>query len=85
MEVLTGWVRHRTTLFNSPAVDGTGLHIDNDIDLTNAAMDNVEISMRVSSDLKSSDVFYTDLNGFQVWDRLEQTEDQFLVENSTRM
>ena len=29
-------------------------------------MDNNEISMRIDTDLKSGDYFYTDLNGFQV-------------------
>ena len=38
----------------------------NEIDLSSTSMDNVEISMRVSSGLQSGDTFYTDLNGFQV-------------------
>ena len=41
----------------------------NEIDLSSTSMDNVEISMRVSSGLQSGDTFYTDLNGFQVQER----------------
>ena len=60
------WIRHVVCLHNSPGVDGTGLMIKNDIDLTSPAMNNREIGMRISSDLNSGDVFFTDLNGFQV-------------------
>ena len=60
------WIRHVLCLHNSPGVDGTGLMIENDIDLTSASMNNREIAMRISSNLNSGDVFFTDLNGFQV-------------------
>ena len=60
------WIRHAVCLHNSPGVDGTGIMIENDIDLTSSSMNNREISMRVSSGLQSNDLFYTDLNGFQV-------------------
>ena len=64
--VTEAWIRHMVCLHNSPGVDGTGLMIENDIDLTSNAMNNREIAMRVSSGVKSGDVFFTDLNGFQV-------------------
>lgn len=60
------WIRHVVCLHNSPGVDGTGLRIENDIDLTSQTMNNREIAMRISSDIQSDDLFYTDLNGFQV-------------------
>ena len=60
------WVRHVVCLHNSPGTDGTGLMIENDIDLTSNTMNNREIAMRISSGVKSGDVFFTDLNGFQV-------------------
>jgi len=66
VEVLTKWNKHRVMLINSPGVDGTGLHIQNDIDLTTSQMDNNEISMRIETDIKSGEYFYTDLNGFQM-------------------
>ena len=66
MTVIEAWIRHVVCLHNSPGVDGTGLMIKNDIDLTSNAMNNREIAMRVSSGVKSGDVFFTDLNGFQV-------------------
>ena len=64
--VTESWVRHVACLHNSPGVDGAGISIENDIDLTSNSMNNREIAMRVSSALKSGDVFFTDLNGFQV-------------------
>ena len=64
--VTEAWIRHVVCLHNSPGVDGTGLMIENDIDLTQPAMNNREIAMRISSGVKSGDVFFTDLNGFQV-------------------
>ena len=44
--------------------DGTGLQIDNDVDIRQ--LDNSEIAMRFNTDLKTSDEFFTDLNGFQM-------------------
>ena len=64
--VTDSWIRHVVCLHNSPGVDGTGLHIENDIDLTSQTMNNREIAMKISSDIQSEDLFYTDLNGFQV-------------------
>ena len=32
--MVTSWNKHKVLLLNSPGVDGTGLHIHNDIDLT---------------------------------------------------
>ena len=66
MTVSEAWIRHVVCLHNSHGVDGTGLMIQNDIDLTSNALNNREIAMRVSSGVKSGDVFFTDLNGFQV-------------------
>jgi len=60
------WIRHIVILNSSPGVDGTGLMIENDIDLTSESMNNKEISMRVSSNVGSGNVFFTDLNGFQM-------------------
>eukprot|EP00090_Calanus_glacialis_P032783 TRINITY_DN5430_c0_g1_i1.p1 TRINITY_DN5430_c0_g1~~TRINITY_DN5430_c0_g1_i1.p1 ORF type:complete len:555 (-),score=152.24 TRINITY_DN5430_c0_g1_i1:333-1997(-) len=64
--VVQKWITHIVILNSSPGVDGTGLMIENDIDLTSDGMNNREISMRVSSNVGSGDVFFTDLNGFQM-------------------
>jgi len=66
VEVHQPWNKHTVTIVNSPGVDGTALQIENDIALTNEAYNNVEISMRVSTDIDSEDTFFTDLNGFQM-------------------
>merc|ERR1712200_222767 len=66
VEVVTSWNKHKVLLLNAPGVDGTGLHIHNDIDLTSPQMDHGEISMRISSNIASGENFYTDLNGFQM-------------------
>ena len=71
VEVVSAWLTHRVLLLNSPGVDGTGLSIQNDIDLTSRRMDNSEISMRFTSGIDSKDIFYTDLNGFQVSFKVE--------------
>jgi alpha-mannosidase II len=47
-----------------PGPDGTGLQIDNEVDIRH--FDNSEIAMRLTTDLKSGDEFVTDLNGFQM-------------------
>lgn len=45
-------------------MDGTGLQIDNLVDVS--GMNNQELAMRISSDVDSGDEFHTDLNGFQI-------------------
>lgn len=44
--------------------DGLGLEISNLIDITHQT--NYELAMRFSTNIKSNDEFYTDLNGYQV-------------------
>lgn len=45
-------------------VDGLSIEISTMVDIRDQS--NKELSMRLSTDIKSNDVFYTDLNGFQV-------------------
>ena len=45
-------------------VDGTGVQIDNLVDVSQ--MNNQEVAMRVSTDVDSGEEFFTDLNGFHV-------------------
>lgn len=66
VEVRQGWNTHRATLFNSPGVDGTGVLIENEVNIVETGHDNIEMSMRLSSDIQSNDTFFTDLNGFQM-------------------
>jgi len=66
VQVVTPWVTHIVTLASSPGVDGVGIQIENQVDLTSEGMNNAEISMRVRSTVESGDAFYTDLNGFQM-------------------
>ena len=44
--------------------DGTGLLISNEVDIRK--MSNQELVMRINTDIKSGDYFFTDLNGFQM-------------------
>ena len=67
VEVFTQFCKHTVTLRSSPGVDGTGVHIENDIDIR--AMNNQEVAMRLSSGIRSGDEFFTDLNGFQMMKR----------------
>ena len=64
--VVQRWLKHIVVLNNTPGVDGVGVQIENDIDLTNYGMNNREVAMRISSDVASGEIFFTDLNGFQV-------------------
>jgi len=66
VEITSDWNDHRAMVVHTSGEDGTAVHIENDIDLTARDMDNVEISLSISSDVQSGDYFYTDLNGFQV-------------------
>lgn len=44
--------------------DGLGLEVQNVVDISNQV--NCELAMRISSNIKNGDDFYTDLNGLQV-------------------
>lgn len=57
-------VKHKCTLYNSPGSDGLGLHIINEVDITETQ--NFELAMRIKTNIVSGDVFYTDLNGLNV-------------------
>ena len=58
------YVRHTCTLFNSPGSDGLGLHILNEVDITETQ--NYELAMRFNTDIASGNQFFTDLNGLNV-------------------
>ncbi|OXU30485.1 hypothetical protein TSAR_013555 [Trichomalopsis sarcophagae] len=58
------YVKHICTLYNSSGSDGLGLHIINEVDITETQ--NFELAMRINTDIASGDVFYTDLNGLNM-------------------
>ncbi|XP_066584958.1 alpha-mannosidase 2 [Prorops nasuta] len=58
------YVRHTYTLYNSPGSDGIGLQILNEVDITETQ--NFELAMRLNTDIKSGDQFFTDLNGLNM-------------------
>ncbi|XP_053596430.1 alpha-mannosidase 2 [Microplitis demolitor] len=62
--VLLPHLNHTYTLFNSPGSDGLGLHISNEVDLTEEK--NFELVMRLSTKISSGDEFFTDLNGLNM-------------------
>lgn len=66
------YVKHICTLYNSPNSDGLGLHITNEVDITDTQ--NFELAMRVNTDIASGDVFYMDLNGLNVRIDIDNTE-----------
>ncbi|XP_046613811.1 alpha-mannosidase 2 [Neodiprion virginianus] len=55
---------HTCTLFNSPDSDGLGLHIHNEVDISDTQ--NFEIAMRLNTGIVSRDQFFTDLNGLNM-------------------
>lgn len=58
------YVKHIATLYNSTGSDGLGLHITNEVDITETQ--NFELAMRINTTIGSGDVFYMDLNGLNV-------------------
>lgn len=60
-------VTHTLRLYNVPGLDMQSLEIVNIVDITKEQ--NRELAMRITSNVKSQDRFYTDLNGFQIQPR----------------
>jgi alpha-mannosidase II len=58
------YIRHIVTLYSSPGADSLGIEIENIVDI--AKTSNFELAMRLSTNIKNSDEFFTDLNGFQI-------------------
>lgn len=58
------YVKHICTVFNSTGSDGLGLHIDNEVDISNT--EDLELAMKFNTNIESRDTFYTDLNGLDV-------------------
>lgn len=55
--------------FFFPGVDGFSLDVTTTVDIRD--QNNKELSMRLVTNIQSGDVFYTDLNGFQVGPRTD--------------
>ncbi|KAI1905296.1 hypothetical protein AGOR_G00014640 [Albula goreensis] len=68
-EVTTNYdhVTHTVRLYNTPGAEGQSVEISNTVDIRGEF--NREIAMRITSDLNSSNRFFTDLNGFQIQPR----------------
>ncbi|KAL7296620.1 hypothetical protein TKK_0010040 [Trichogramma kaykai] len=66
------YVKHIVTLYNSSGSDGLGLHINNQVDITETQ--NFELAMRINTDIKSDDIFYTDINGLNMIKRQKFTK-----------
>ena len=64
VEVFTPSFTHKVFLRSSPGPDGTGLLITNEVNIKQ--MNNQELIMRINSGVQSGDLFFTDLNGFQM-------------------
>ncbi|KAB0803931.1 hypothetical protein PPYR_00901 [Photinus pyralis] len=61
-------VHHTTTLYNTPGADGLGLEIQNLVDIERTS--NFEIAMRLSTNINSTNEYFTDLNGYQILRRI---------------
>ena len=72
VEVFTEAFVHKVFLRSSPGPDGTGLLITNEINIKQ--MNNQELIMRINSGIQSGDLFFTDLNGFQIVKRKRYTK-----------
>ncbi|XP_039628976.1 alpha-mannosidase 2x [Polypterus senegalus] len=54
-------------LYNLPGVDGLSVDVTTMVDIRDQV--NKELAMRITSDIQSDGVFFTDLNGFQIQPR----------------
>uniref|UniRef100_A0A8C6SW36 Alpha-mannosidase n=1 Tax=Neogobius melanostomus TaxID=47308 RepID=A0A8C6SW36_9GOBI len=54
-------------IHNVPGVDGLSMEITTTVDIRDQT--NKELAMRLDTDIQSGDIFYTDLNGFQIQPR----------------
>ncbi|CAG9854790.1 unnamed protein product [Phyllotreta striolata] len=61
------YVQHTAILFNTTGADGLGIEFQNLVDISQ--MKNFELIMRLSSNINSSNEFFTDVNGFQIMKR----------------
>ncbi|ODN03448.1 Alpha-mannosidase 2 [Orchesella cincta] len=64
VEVWLQQVVHRITLYNHPGLDRYSVDVTNVVDIRHER--NFEIMMRFQTLIKSDDISYTDLNGFQM-------------------
>lgn len=57
------------SVHNNPSLKQSEVEISNTL-LIDPQVDNLELAMRFSTDIKNGDTFYTDLNGMHVCDYL---------------
>lgn len=55
---------HVVNVYNTSGADDYGIEIQNLVDIRDEI--NFELAMRLSTNIKNQDVFYTDLNGYQI-------------------
>uniref|UniRef100_A0A0K2SXU0 Mannosidase, alpha, class 2A, member 1 [Echinops telfairi] n=2 Tax=Lepeophtheirus salmonis TaxID=72036 RepID=A0A0K2SXU0_LEPSM len=67
VKVFLPQIVHYVRVMSSPGVDGTGLQIENIVDMRR--YNNLEIAMRFDAAIDSKTIFYTDLNGFSMMER----------------
>ncbi|XP_065570267.1 alpha-mannosidase 2-like [Artemia franciscana] len=63
---------HEVRVVDSPGSDGIGLGVVNYVDITQRY--NYELAMRFSTHIENYNVFFSDLNGFQMIRRVRQTK-----------
>ncbi|XP_023068028.1 alpha-mannosidase 2 isoform X1 [Piliocolobus tephrosceles] len=61
-------VTHRVRLYHIQGLEGQSVEVSNIVDIRKVY--NREIAMKISSDIKSQNRFYTDLNGYQIQPRM---------------
>lgn len=61
------YIQHTVFLYNTTGADGMGIEIQNLVDISQ--MNNFELIMRLSTNINSSNEFFTDVNGYQMMRR----------------
>ena len=64
VEVQLRVVKHIMCIYNTPELWNLGIEVVNYVDILRE--NNYELAMRLTSNVKNGNEFYTDLNGFQV-------------------
>ncbi|CAB3359337.1 Hypothetical predicted protein [Cloeon dipterum] len=70
IEVQHPFVLHQATIYNCSGEVGSSIEMVNLVELVNGK--NIEVAMRLTSDIESGDTYYTDLNAFQMIERRRQ-------------
>lgn len=69
-----GLFQQTAKLYKTTGIQGKGLHIETRLDIRRLRQSDKEVIFRLKTDMNTSDLFYTDQNGFQMMGRKNYPE-----------